>query len=189
MVFSLVLLFNGSLFSISFQLSFTTVLFILFIIKENKLKLFSFLISQRIFSYFMICLSASCGSFFLVLDKFGYISFFSFIVNFFINPIVLIAFILSIINIITFFYSESDVIFYFMDFLYSNLLNFIKYFYELEVSILKERLFVNIPDFLHLFIFLSILYLYFTVPPKGFSLIFIISYFLLTFFAGVLLIM
>jgi len=187
-VFAIILLFMGSLYSISLQLSFTIVLFILFALNENNSENHGFCFTKRIFTYFLICISASCGSFFIVLDKFGYLSFFSPFVNFFINPIILIIFLLSIMNIILFYYFDSVFIFTAIDFLYSILFDFITIFYELEISFLKEKLIIDFPDFLHLVIFFLILWLYFLIPPRVFRLRFITFYFLFTLFVGSLLI-
>jgi len=187
-VFAIILLFMGSLYSISLQLSFTIVLFILFALNENNSENHGFCFTKRIFTYFLICISASCGSFFIVLDKFGYLSFFSPFVNFFINPIILIIFLLSIMNIILFYYFDSVFIFTAIEFLYSILFDFITVFYELEISFFKEKLLIDFPDFLHLVIFFLILWLYFLIPPRVFRLRFITFYFLFTLFVGSLLI-
>ena len=188
-VFAMVLLLKGSLLSIGLQLSFTIVLFILFALKENRYEDYKFCFRKKVFSFFIICISASCGSFFLVLDNFGHVSFFSCFVNFFVNPIVLIIFLISIVNIIMFFYFESIFIFDAMEFLYSKLFSLIKIFYELEICIFNERIIFDIPEFLHLLIFFFILWLHFLFPPKRFRVRFISSFFLITLITGVLLIM
>ena len=57
---------------------------------------------KKVIIYFLVCISASCGSFFIILDKFGYVSIFSSLLNFIINPLILVTFIMSAINILFF---------------------------------------------------------------------------------------
>ena len=145
LILAIVLLFNRSLLSISFQLSFTVVIFILYVIRDKNHENNKLCFSQKVIIYFLVCISASCGSFFIILDKFGYVSIFSSLLNIIINPLILVTFIMSAINILFFWIFESKYIFYFIDILYSILFKVIKLFYELEVSFLvKGSFFISL---------------------------------------------
>ena len=145
-VFATILLLKGSLLSIGLQLSFTIVLFILFALNENRSEDYKFCFRKKFF-LFLLFVFQLLAVLFLVLDNFGHVSFFSCFINFFVNPIVLIVFLISVVNIIMFFYFESIFIFDAMEFLYSILFSLIKIFYELEICFLMKGLLLIFQNF------------------------------------------
>ena len=95
-------------FNLSAQMSFTVVLFILFCIP--KLRYYSTIkesIKMRFFNIFIISLSASAGSSFLVLDNFGFFSFICVFTNILITPIIFVFYSINIVFFIFFIIVES----------------------------------------------------------------------------------
>jgi ComEC/Rec2-related protein len=114
----ILILFPSVIYSLSCQLSFTVVLFILFVIRDysipNK-------ILKKITLYPLITLAASTGSALLVFDYFNYFSFMSFTANLLIIPFVSIYYTLNIFHFLillifncNFFYDFHELFFLFI---------------------------------------------------------------------------
>ena len=79
---------KDSVFNLSNQLSFTIVLFILFILNNNSfLRFLKSIVLKYFILLFFISLAASSGSFFIILDYFGKFAYLGLPVNIFISPL------------------------------------------------------------------------------------------------------
>ena len=116
--------------SISAQLSFTVVLFIIFTYSKNIKNDLSFF--EKIVDYLIFSVSAAAGSTLLVLDYFGYFSFIGVLTNFLITPFI---FIFYTINILFFYF------FLFFDSLF--ILDFHFFFYSIISWIVDLSLFLS----------------------------------------------
>ncbi|MEK9772934.1 MAG: ComEC/Rec2 family competence protein [Opitutae bacterium] len=147
------------LFSLSAQLSYTVVLFILFSLpgkSKPKTKIELFL--DNVLRFFIISISASAGSALLVLDYFNYFPFLSVITNIFIAPFIFVFYVTNVLFFACFLFFESCL-----------LLNLHVFLYEIINFIIQSILKVNsrlpaftgmnyeIINFSHFFLFLSLL--------------------------------
>ena len=155
----IVILFKEYLFSLSSQLSFTVVLFIIFILHDNKyINNKGLNIFYRIPFWFFISIAASCGSTFLVLDHFGYFPFLGIFVNTIISPVVFIFYLFNMLFFIFYFVFNTDNFSVFLDFFYNIIYVFVDYFSYLSDFLPgQESLNIEINNFFHLLIFSFVL--------------------------------
>ena len=105
------------IFSISAQLSFTVVLFIIFT-NYKKIKN-DFSLVEKFVNYFIFSVSAAAGSSLFVLDYFGYFSFISVLTNFLITPFIFIFYTINVLFLCLFLFFDSLLILDFHIFFYS----------------------------------------------------------------------
>lgn len=152
--------------SISVQLSFTVVLFILFSLENLKQKNdysplnLSFLL--------IVSISASSGSALLLIDYFGHFSFVGILVNVLISPIIFIFYFINILFFSLYFSIDSSLIISFQVFIY----DIISYIIESGVELSKflpnqEIRDLNINNIIHFCLFILILFTFcFQIPAK-----------------------
>ena len=172
------------IFNLSNQLSFTIVLFILFILNNNSLLRF---LKSRILKYFIllffISLAASSGSFFIILDYFGKFAYLGLPVNILISPLVFIFYIFNIIFFLVFIMFDSTFIFFMIDYIFRIILFIISIFYDLTYFLPKQELnTINIGGFFHLIVFLSILFSFCFRINFRLKICFLSSYYFLAWF-------
>ncbi len=155
---SSMLFFDPSLlFSMSFQLSFTVVAFIICFFKNtnfinSKKPCYKYLISS------LGCVfAASCGSSIIVIDYFNYFSFFSIFTNFFVYPFFLIFYIVNFLHLLFLFFLDNNILKSFLDFFYFMIEYFIDHSNFISRSINVDALIFKIPDYIHIIIFFSVL--------------------------------
>ena len=171
-------------FNLSNQLSFTIVLFILFILKNNSL-LRS--LKSRVLKYFIllffISLAASSGSFFIILDYFGKFAYLGLPVNIFISPLVFIFYIFNILFFLLFLVFDSTFTFFIIDYIFKIILFIINIFYDLTSFLpIQELNTINLGGFFHLIVFLFILLSFCCRINFRFKICFLSSYYFLAWF-------
>ena len=147
------------IFNLSNQLSFTIVLFILFILNNNSFLRF---LRNRILRYlvllFFISLAASCGSFFIILDYFGNFAYLGIPINILISPLVFVFYMVNIIFFLLFIIFESTYIFFMIDYIFEIIYFIISIFYDLSCLFPNKELYIlDLGGEVHLLIFLFIL--------------------------------
>ena len=172
------------IFNLSNQLSFTIVLFILFILNNNSLLRFS---KSRILKYFVllffISLAASSGCFFIILDYFGNFAYLGIPVNIFISPLVFIFYIFNIIFFLLFLIFDSAFMFFTIDYIFKIILFIINIFYDFTYFFPKKELnTINLGGSFHLIVFLSILFTFCFRINFRYKICFLSSYYFLAWF-------
>lgn len=148
------------IFNLSNQLSFTIVVFILFILDNNPLLRF---LKSRIFKYFIllffISLAASCGSFFIILDYFSKFAYLGLPLNIIISPLVFIFYVFNIIFFLIFIMFDSTFIFFIIDYIFRIIFFIINIFYDLTSFLPKQELkTINLGCLFHLIVFVFMLF-------------------------------
>lgn len=153
-----IVFFKDSVFSLSNQLSFTVVLFILFILNNNDyLKGFRNKILKNIVLLFFISIAASSGSFFLILDYFGKFPYLSVPVNIFISPFVFLFYILNVLFFFLFFIFDSSFLIITINYTYKTIYYIINTFYEISCLFPKNEYYIfNFSGVFHFFVFVFI---------------------------------
>ena len=150
------------LFSLSAQLSFTVVLFILLCIPKKPFcnSIFES-IKTKFISIIVIALSASAGSSLLVLDNFNFFSFISIFTNILITPIIFVFYCVNIIFFFLYFTFESCALINLHMFFYEIISFIIQSMLELSYFLPKfHNLSFEVNDFLHFLLFSFVLLLF-----------------------------
>ncbi len=125
--------------SLSFQMSFSVVLFILFAIKNNGFSLLNnFLLKYLLFNL-LVSFSATVGCSILIAYYFGFISFGSILANFIIAPLIIPYFLLSCFNIISIYFFDFfnfDII---VEFIFNLIFCVVNHFSSYSVNITINR--------------------------------------------------
>ncbi len=154
------------LYSISVQLSFTVVLFILFSLENlNQKNDYSPLDLSFIL---VVSISASSGSALLLLDYFGHFSFVGILVNVLISPIIFIFYFINILFFCLYFTLDSYLIISFQVLIYDIISYIIQFGVELSKLLPKQEARVlNINNIIHFCVFILILFTFcFQIPSK-----------------------
>jgi len=175
---------KDSVFNLSNQLSFTIVLFILFVLNKNSFLRFQKSIVLKYFILlFFISLAASSGSFFIILDYFGNFAYLGLPVNIFISPLVFVFYIFNIIFFLFFIMFDSTFIFFMIDWIFKIILFIINIFYDLTSFLPKQELnTLNLGGFFHLIVFLFILFTFCFRINFRYKICFLSSYYFLAWF-------
>jgi ComEC/Rec2-related protein len=171
-------------FNLSNQLSFTIILFILFILNNNSLLKFLKIIVLKYFVLlFFVSLAASSGSFFIILDYFGKFAYLGLPVNIFISPLVFIFYIFNIIFFLLFIMFDSTFIFFMIDYIFKIIFFIINISYDLTSFLPKQELnTINLGGSFHLIVFLFILFSFCFRINFRFKICFLLSYYFLAWF-------
>jgi len=167
------------IFSVSAQLSFTVVLFILFVIQDNSIlkdnKVFSY---KNIFLIFIISFSASAGSLILVLDHFDYFSFTSILVNVLITPFLFIFYSVNLLFFVSYFLFNSLILFVPQVMLYEIIYYIIDLgFFVTSIISSSKKFDFDLNDFTHFVVFIFLLFSFcFKIKPRFRFLIIFIYY-------------
>ena len=175
-----------SILSLSFQLSFTIVAFIIFFITKNNPYQSHYSIKSIILNYLIISTACYFGSFYLIWDNFGYFPKTSILVNFFISPIVFIFFCFSFINIFLFFIFDLSIFYYLTEYIYIIINSIIHFFDSLEKIIELQNKRLSIHDIFHLFLFVFIILLNFLYLKQNTKFLIIISFYICTILFSIL---
>ncbi len=160
------------LFHLGFQLSFTVVLSILWLIGNHSHKKGFSLVNYFTFS-FIVSYAAFCGSFLLVIDNFHFINPVSIILNGILMGFVSIVFILCIIYLFMHIFYASIYLSNVMDFIYTiveQTVIFFNSFHFTHISLSSE---FDIPDIFHLFLPLILVVTRSLLKPLWAKLIFL----------------
>ena len=173
---------RDSIFNLSNQLSFTIVLFILFILNNNSfLRFLENRVSRYFVLLFFISLAASSGSFFIILDYFGNFAYLGLPVNILISPLVFIFYIFNIFFFLLFFVFDSISVFFIIDYIFKIIYSIINIFYDLTCFFPKQVLSsINLGGYFHLIVFLVILLTFCFRISFRYKLCFLFSYYFLT---------
>ena len=173
---------RDSIFNLSNQLSFTIVLFILFILNNNSfLRFLENRVSRYFVLLFFISLAASSGSFFIILDYFGNFAYLGLPVNILISPLVFIFYTFNIIFFLLFFVFDSNSVFFIIDYIFKIIYSIINIFYDLTCFFPKQVLSsINLGGYFHLIVFLVILLTFCFRISFRYKLCFLFSYYFLT---------
>jgi len=167
------------IFSVSAQLSFTVVLFILFVIQDNSIlkdnKVFSY---KNIFLIFIISFSASAGSLILVLDHFNYFSFTSILVNVLIAPFLFIFYSVNLLFFVSYFLFNSLILFVPQVMVYEIIYYIVDLgFFVTSIISSSKKFDFDLNDFTHFVVFIFLLFSFcFKIKPRFRFLIIFIYY-------------
>jgi len=172
------------IFNLSNQLSFTIVLFILFILNNNSLLRF---IKNKILKYFasifFISLAASSGSFFIILDYFRDFPYLGLPVNILISPLVFVFYMFNVIFFLFFIFCDSTYIFFMIDYIFKIIYFIIIKFHDISFFFPKQELnFLKFGGFFHLIVFLLILLTFCIKIKYIYKIFFLFSYYFLAWF-------
>lgn len=175
-----------SILSLSFQLSFTIVAFIILFVTRINRDNFNYSIKDIFFNYLIISIACYLGSFYLIYENFGYFSKTSILVNSFISPLVFTYFCLSFINIILFFLFDFSNFYYFIEYIYIIMNSIIQFFDSIEKIFEFKNEKLSIHGSFHLFLFLFIILLNFLYLNQKTKFFVIISFYICTIFFSIL---
>ena len=169
------------IYNLSFQLSFTVVLFIIYLVKENpfinsgKDKFYS-----KYFCYLFISLAASTGCSLLLIDKFNHFSFSSVFVNALICPLFFVFFVINIFYFISGYILDFQIISFLHNNLFKIFFSIIDYFADL-FPVFLSVIDIRINDFIHFINYFIISFMLCLSLRWKFRMFFILIYYLLIF--------
>ena len=153
----LIILFEDheSLFSVGFQMSYTIVFGIIWVLKMDKKRIIDKTIYHNVLSIFKITVTCSFASCFLIIDHFNFFSGVSFLTNFFIQPFVFIFFTISFCTI----FIEIDFLNSFAEYIHVYI-NYVCDFFSYINSYFFYNFELNLHNSIHLIIFSLFIFSY-----------------------------